>query len=90
MAKKKPSLGRDVFSDKPGQTKSDAVRKMLRDPAGPGAAKARHVEVMVKLTPSDIKHLDVLAKQLQETGKGKFTRSELIRVAIALLSAGDF
>lgn len=90
MAKKKPSLGRDVFSAKPGQAKSDAVKKMLESTGGKGAAQPRHVEVAVKLTPSNIKHLDALAEQLQKAGKGSFSRSELIRVAITLLSAGDF
>ena len=90
MGKKKPSLGRDVFSTGPGHKKSDAVRKMLQDTPRGRRAAARHVEVAVKLTPSNLKHLDALAKQLAGEGKGEFTRSELIRVAITLLSAGDF
>jgi hypothetical protein len=34
--------------------------------------------------------LDVLKTSLESKGKGKFSRNDLIRVAIALLSADDF
>ena len=86
---KKRSLGRDVFQKAPAGDKSDAVRKMLEKPAR-GPARAREVEVRIKLTPSNIKHLDAIRAELQKGGKGKYSRSEMIRVAIALLSANDF
>jgi len=86
---KKRSLGRDVFKKAPAGDKSDAVRKMLEKP-GKGPAAAREVDVKIKLTPSNIKQLDAIRAELQKNGKGKYSRSEMIRVAIALLSADDF
>jgi hypothetical protein len=32
----------------------------------------------------------MLVAELEKAGKGRFTRNELIRVAITLLSVGDF
>ena len=90
MNDKKRSLGRDVFGNAPRGEKSKALKNMLEDPVPRGPKGAKEVEVKVKLTPSNIKHLDTLVAELERQGKGRFTRSELIRVAIALLSAGDF
>jgi hypothetical protein len=88
---KKRSLGRDVFGKSPQGEKSKALKKMLEATGDRGGPKGtKEVEVRVKLTPSNIKHLDTLVAELERQGKGRFTRSELIRVAIALLSAGDF
>jgi hypothetical protein len=55
-----------------------------------GAAEAKEVEVKVKLTPSNLKHLDNLIVELEKKGKGTFSRSKLIRVAITLLRSSDF
>lgn len=89
MDKKKRSLGRDVFSGT-DKTKSQAVRKMLENNVHKEPPDAKKIEVAVELTPSNIKHLDTLMAELEKSGKGRFTRSELIRVAITLLSVGDF
>lgn len=90
MEKRKRSLGRDVFGKEPEQKKSPALKKLLENKAGQGPTNAKEVEVKVRLTPSNIKHLDVLCRELEKQGKGTFTRNELIRVAITLLSVGDF
>ena len=90
MNDKKKSLGRDVFGNAPQGEKSKALKNMLekkppREPKG-----AKEMEVKIKLTPSNIKHLDMLIIELEKRGKGRFSRSELIRVAITLLGAEDF
>jgi Arc/MetJ-type ribon-helix-helix transcriptional regulator len=88
--KKKRSLGRDAFTPAGDKASSQAIRKMLDKTPAKATPEARQVEVTVTLTPSNIKHLDALIGELERTGKGRFSRSELIRVAITLLSAGDF
>ena len=91
MDKKNKSLGRDVFANKDdNRGKSEALKKILEGKIHKPAAVAKEVDVRVKLTPSNIKQLDALRKQLHDAGKGDFSRSELIRVAIALLTPGDF
>ena len=89
MPKKKRSLGRDVFGDA-NKTKSEAVRKMLENDVRKEPLDAKQIDVKVRLTPSNIKHLDALVAELEKVGKGRFSRNELIRVAITLLSVGDF
>ena len=78
MDDKKRSLGRDVFGNAPQGEKSKAVKNMLEDSAPLGPKRAKEVEVKIKLTPSNIKHLDTLVAELERQGKGRFTRSELI------------
>ncbi len=89
MPKKKRSLGRDVFGDAK-KTKSEAVRKMLENNVPKEPIDAKQIDVKVRLTPSNLKHLDALVTELEKAGKGRFSRNELIRVAITLLSVGDF
>jgi hypothetical protein len=79
-----------VFNKTPEKKQSQALKKLLEDRAEARPAGAKHIEVAVRLTPSNIKHLDELRRELERQGKGRFTRSELIRVAIALLNSGDF
>jgi hypothetical protein len=88
--KNKRSLGRDVFSGTPDEKRSETVKKILERRVQSEPPGAKQVDVTVKLTPSNIKHLDALATELERAGKGQFTRDELIRVAITLLSVGDF
>jgi hypothetical protein len=88
--KSKRSLGRDVFGEKTEADKSKVLKKLLQGSGRKEGAGAREVEVRVKLTPSNIKHLDTLRAELETAGKGRFTRNDLIRIAITLLTAGDF
>ncbi len=87
---KKKSLGRDAFEDDNNQMSSNSLKKLITGSGLKGSGNAKEVEVKVKLTPSNLKHLDHLVVQLEKQGKGKFTRSELIRVAITLLGSADF
>ncbi len=87
---KKKSLGRDAFEDKNEAAPSESLKKLIRGSGIKGKAEAKEVEVKVKLTPSNIKHLDKLISELGKQGKGSFTRNELIRVAISLLRSEDF
>ncbi|NIM19001.1 MAG: hypothetical protein GTO51_01290 [Candidatus Latescibacteria bacterium] len=90
MDKSKRSLGRDAFEDSNEAGGSKSLKKLIRGSGPKNQPEAREVEVRVKLTPSNIKHLDNLIAELKKQGKGSFTRSELIRVAITLLGSSDF
>jgi hypothetical protein len=87
--KGKKTLGRDVFVARQ-ERESGVIGKMLQGRRLHEEARVKEIEVRVKLTPSNLKHLDALASGLEAKGKGRFSRNELIRVAITLLSAEDF
>jgi len=87
--KQKKTLGRDVFVGR-SEKESGVIGKMIQGRRVHEQARVKEIEVRVKLTPSNLKHLDALASGLESKGKGRFSRNELIRVAIALLSADDF
>jgi len=88
VAKKKRSLGRDPFEDDDVSSPSGTVGKLITGrPAG--TPEAREVTVNVRLTPANIKHLDGVRRSLAAAGKGEYSRNDLIRIAIALLSADD-
>jgi len=84
---KKRSLGRDPFDDENAGSKSDSVGKLIKGRA-PGSPEAREVSVTVRLTPSNIKHLDAIRRELESRGK-RLSRNELIRIAISLLTADE-
>ena len=88
--KKKKSLGRDVFGNEPDKNRSGTLKKILEGKRYREQATAKEVELTVKLTPSNIKHLEVIRAELEKAGKGRLSRSEMIRVAITLLSSEDF
>ena len=87
---RKRSLGHDVFGSEPEERQSGTLKKILEGKRYKEQAAAKEVEVKVKLTPSNIKHLDEIRAKLKKMNKGGLTRDELIRVAITLLSAEDF
>lgn len=89
MAKKKKSLGRDPFEDEKQSQNSGSVEKLIKGKGLRNGPEAREVQVSVKLTPSNLKHLDSIRMQLAERGRGDLTRDDLIRIAITLLSAED-
>jgi len=82
--RKRKSMGRDPFEDRKEDRRSDSVGKLIR--GGPGA---KEVEVTVRLTVSNLRHLDAVRARLAERGRSGVTRSDLIRIAITLLSADD-
>ena len=90
MPKEKKSLGRDAFEESPSKEKSKALKQLISGKAVKGESDTKFIEVKVELTPANLKHLDGLAKVLEGRGKGKLSRSHLIRIAITLLSAEDF
>jgi hypothetical protein len=89
VGQKKKSLGRDPFDDDNQQPTSDSVGKLIKGKGLKKAPEAKEVQVNVKLTPSNIKHMDAIRARLADSGKGKYTRNELIRIAITLLSEDD-
>ena len=89
MVKKKKSLGRDPFDDKNQQPASKSVEKLIKGKGLAGGPGTREVPVTVKLTPSNLKQLDSIRAKLVEQGKGNYTRDDLIRIAITLLSVED-
>jgi hypothetical protein len=89
--KRKKSLGRDVFEGTPQKrASSGTLAKLLAGRRPPDEATVREIDVRIKLTPSNLKQLDTIRSRLESQGKGRFSRNDLIRVAIALLSAEDF
>ncbi|MFH1754277.1 MAG: hypothetical protein ABIA59_01110 [Candidatus Latescibacterota bacterium] len=90
MAKRKNSLGRDAFEDKNEAPSSNSLKNLIKGSGLRGSAEAKAVAVQVKLTPSNLKHLDNLTAELERQGKGSYSRDQLIRVAIALLTPADF
>jgi hypothetical protein len=89
VTKKKKSLGRDAFDDANQHQTRGSVEKLIKGKALPSQPGAKEVVVNVRLTPSNIKHLDAIRARLAERGKGKLTRNDLIRIAITLLSEDD-
>ena len=90
MTKGKKSLGRDPFEDAPDEGKSKSLKQLICGKALKGDSDTKAIEVKVELTPSNIKHLDALRVAAGKRGKGQFTRNELIRIAVTLLSIEDF
>ncbi len=89
MDKKKKSLGRDPFEDIKEKSSSNSVEKLIKNKSRPGTPEAKEVPVNIKLTPSNIKHLDGIRAKLAKRGKGNLSRNDLIRIAITLLSVDD-
>ena len=89
MAKKKKSLGRDAFDDANQNQTPGSVEKLIKGKGLQGSPEAKEVVVNVKLTPSNIKHLDAVRTRLAERAKGHYTRNDLIRIAITLLTEDD-
>jgi hypothetical protein len=88
VAKKKQSLGRDPFEDDNEEPRSDTVEKLIKGRHA-GSPEAKEVSVNVRLTPSNLKHLDAIRRALAKRGKAGVSRNDLIRIAITLLSADD-
>jgi hypothetical protein len=89
-AKRKKSLGRDVFDRPSDKAGAGALEKVLTGRGPRAQPSAKEIEVKIKLTPSNLKHLDAIRSRLNSEGKGRLSRNDLIRVAIALLSTEDF
>lgn len=90
MPKKKKSLGRNAFEGLVDKEESRALRQLISGTGLPVHAEPREIEVIARLTPANIRQLDQLQEKLAESGKGHFSRDQLIRIAIALLSFEDF
>ncbi len=88
--KEKKSLGNDVFGSTRHRQTPGTIEKILRGRRARRERPVREVEVRVKLTPSNLKHLDALKAGLEQSGKRRLTRNELIRAAITLLNIEDF
>lgn len=89
MDKKKKSLGRDPFEDMKDGTRSKSVEKLIKKKSPREAPGAKEVTVNIKLTPSNIKHLDDIRAKLAARNKETMSRNDLIRIAITLLSVDD-
>ena len=85
--RRRRSLGRDPFEDKRESPKSETVKRLIKGRT-PLAPDARKVEVMVRLTPANLRHIEEVAARLAARGR-KISRDELIRIAITLLSDED-
>jgi hypothetical protein len=80
-------MGRDPFEGGGDSRESDTVARLIRG-RSPLSPDARQVEVVVRLTPANLKHLDAIRARLAEKGR-EISRDELIRIAIALLAPDD-
>jgi hypothetical protein len=85
--RRKRSLGRDPFEDTKEAPASDTVAKLIRG-RSLLSPDAKEVEVVVRLTPAVLKHIDALRARLGERGRD-VSRDELIRIAITLLTPDD-
>jgi hypothetical protein len=85
--RKRRSLGRDPFEDANESSESGSVKKLIRGKS-PLQPDPREVELRVKLTPANLKHLDQVQTRVAARGRS-VSRDELIRIAIALLTAED-
>jgi hypothetical protein len=90
VSKKKKSLGRDAFEELVDKEESQALKQLISGEGLKVYSGTREVEIITRLTPANIRQLDELQKQLAEKGKGYFSRDQLIRIAIALLSFEEF
>jgi hypothetical protein len=80
-------MGRDPFEDEKVARETDTVSKLIRG-RSPLSPDAKEVEVVVRLTPATMKHLDAVRARLAERGR-EVSRDELIRIAITLLAPED-
>lgn len=90
MCKKRKSLGRNIFEIAPAGEKSQAVQRLITGRSAEPSDEEASIDVQISLSPSDLEHLDTLSAKLKEVGKGSFSRDELVRISIALLSFSDF
>jgi len=86
--KKRPQ-GRDPFEDQKEKRDSTSVSRLITRKVMPGKPEAKEVSVRVRLTPSNLKHLDRIRERLASQRGRDFSRNDLIRIAITLLSADD-
>jgi hypothetical protein len=80
-------MGRDPFEDTKEASASGTVAKLIRG-RSPLSPDAKEVEVVVRLTPAVLKHIDAVRARLAERGR-EISRDELIRIAITLLTPDD-
>ena len=90
MSKKKKSLGRNAFEGVVDKEESQALKQLISGKGPKALSETKEIEVIARLTPANIRQLDILQKKLAEKGKGHFSRDQLIRIAITLLSFEDF
>ncbi|MEJ2722540.1 MAG: hypothetical protein P8181_15590, partial [bacterium] len=74
MGERKRSLGRDVFEKAQDDNPSGTIKNILEGKRFKEPAAAREVDAHIKLTPSNIKHLDAIRRELEKKGKGRFSR----------------
>jgi hypothetical protein len=89
VSQKKKSLGRNPFAGHADKKTSGALKQLIQGKGLKGGSDTKEVDVTVKLTPANLKQLDAVRQRLAESGKGVYTRDQLIRIAIALLSSED-
>jgi len=85
--RRRRSLGRDAFEEDRKSRETETVKRLIKG-RSPLAPDARKVEVTVRLTPANLKHIEQVAARLEARGR-KISRDELIRIAITLLSDED-
>lgn len=90
MSKKKKSLGRDAFEGLVDKEESQALKQLISGKGLNAYTETKEIEVIARLTPANMRQIDDLQRKLAETGKGHFSRDQLIRIAITLLSFEDF
>lgn len=90
MSKKKKSLGRNAFEGLVDKEESQALKQLISGTGVKAHTETKEIEVIARLTPVNLRQLDNLQKKLAETGKGHFSRDQLIRIAITLLCFEDF
>jgi hypothetical protein len=85
--RRKKTLGRDPFEDAKEDREAGTVAKLIRG-RSPLAPDAKEVEVVIRLTPAVLKHVDAVRAKLAARGR-EVSRDELVRIALTLLAPED-
>lgn len=78
----KRALGKDVFKGKSLSRKRKPLTEELK-PKG-------QIKVSLLLTPADVQRVENLQLLLSQKGYGKYSKAEIVRIAIRKLHITDF
>lgn len=78
----KQALGKDIFKEKTPLRRGKFIEEKLKTKG--------QIKVSLLLTPEDVERVESLQLLLNQKGYGRYTKSEIVRIAIRKLSINDF